>query len=58
MNVLWLIDVINPKYNFKNVNLLGDKGYISKDENYFINKKKINLITYKKKNQKPNIEIN
>jgi hypothetical protein len=48
------LDCINPKYNFNNVTLLGDKGYINKNEIYYVNKKKINLITYKKNNQKPN----
>jgi hypothetical protein len=48
------LDNINLKYNFNEVTLLGDKGYISKNENYYINKKKINLITYKRKNQKKN----
>lgn len=50
------LDCINSKYSFNNVTLLGDKGYINKNENYYINKKKINLITYKKKNQKINNE--
>lgn len=48
------LDCINTKYNFKNITLLGDKGYINKNENYYFNGKKINLITYKKKNQKSN----
>ena len=46
------LDNINLKYNFNEVTLLGDKGYISKNENYYINKKKINLITYKKRIKK------
>lgn len=50
------LDAINKKYNFNNVTLLGDKGYINNKENYYINKKKINLITYKKKNQELNNE--
>ncbi len=50
------LNEINLKYNFKNVNLLGDKGYINSNEKYYLNKKKINMITYKKKNQKANIE--
>lgn len=48
------LDCINTKYNFNNITLLGDKGYINKNENYYFNNKKINLITYKKKNQKSN----
>ena len=48
------LDCINTKYNFKNITLLGDKGYINKNENYYFNGKKIYLITYKKKNQKSN----
>jgi hypothetical protein len=48
------LDCINTKYNFNSVTLLGDKGYINKNENYYINNKKINMVTYKKKNQKLN----
>jgi hypothetical protein len=50
------LDNINLKYDFNEVTLLGDKGYINKNENYYINKKKINLITYKRKNQNKNNE--
>jgi hypothetical protein len=46
------LDCINSKYNFKNVTLLGDKGYIDTDGLYYINKKKVDLVTIKKKNQK------
>jgi hypothetical protein len=52
------LDAINNKYNFNNVILLGDKGYINNKEIYYINKKKVNLVTYKRKNQKPNSEEN
>jgi len=48
------LDIINPKYNFNNVTLLGDKGYIDTYGKYYINNKKINLVTYKRKNQKLN----
>ena len=51
------LDAINSKYNFNEVTLLGDKGYINKNENYYINKQKINLITYKRKNKKKNEDI-
>ena len=47
----------NTIYNFTNLTLLGDKGYISQT-NYKFNNKLINLITYKKKNQVPNTKIN
>ena len=47
------IDKINTIYNFSNLTLLGDKGYISQHE-YKYNNNKINLLTYKKKNQIPN----
>ena len=47
------LNSINPKYNFNNISLLGDKGYIS-NNNYYYKDKKINLITYKKKNQVQN----
>jgi hypothetical protein len=50
------LDNINSKYNFNEVTLLGDKGYVNKNENYYINNKKINLITYKRKNQKMNLD--
>ena len=39
------LDAINNKYNFNNVILLGDKGYINNKEIYYINKKKVNLVT-------------
>ena len=48
------LDKINPKYNFTNVILLGDKGYIDTDSKYYVNKREINLVTYKRKNQKKN----
>ncbi len=46
------LDNINSKYNFNEVTLLGDKGYVDKNENYCFNNKKINSVTYKRKNQK------
>ena len=42
---------INKAYNFKNVSLIGDKGYITKEE-FKYNNKKIDLITSKRSNQK------
>jgi hypothetical protein len=45
------LNKINSVYNFSDLTLLGDKGYISKHE---YNNKKINLLTYKKNNQTPN----
>ena len=42
---------INKAYNFKNVSLIGDKGYITKEE-FKYNNKKIDLITNKISNQK------
>ena len=42
---------INKAYNFKNVSLIGDKGYITKEE-FIYNNKKIDLITSKRSNQK------
>jgi len=50
------LDCINLKYNFNQVTLLADKGYINKNDDYYVNKKKINLITYKRKNQSKNNE--
>jgi len=47
------INKINSVYDFNSVTLLGDKGYISKKE-YKYNNKKVTLLTYKKINQKPN----
>ena len=49
------LDKINKIYNFNQITLMGDKGYISSD-NYYYNNKKIILLTYKKKNQTPNEE--
>jgi hypothetical protein len=45
------LDNINKVYNFKNVSLIGDKGYITKKE-FKYNNKKIELITSKRSNQK------
>ncbi len=42
---------INKAYNFKNVSLIRDKGYITKEE-FKYNNKKIELITSKRSNQK------
>ncbi len=42
---------INKAYNFKNISLIGDKGYITKEE-FKYNNKKIDLITSKRSNQK------
>ena len=42
---------INKIYNFKNVLLMGDKGYITQNE-FTCNNKKIRLLTSKRKNQK------
>jgi hypothetical protein len=39
--------------DFNSVRLLGDKEYISKKE-YKYNNKKVTLLTYKKRKQKPN----
>lgn len=47
------IDKINLIYDFNSIILLGDKGYIS-DNEYKYNNKKVELLTYKKKNQTPN----
>ena len=41
------LNKINTIYNFTNLTLLGDKGYISQT-NYKFNNKLINLLTYKK----------
>lgn len=49
------LDKINKIYNFDNITLMGDKGYIS-NNNYYYNNKEIKLLTYKKKNQKQNKE--
>ena len=51
------LDNINSKYNFNKVSLLGDKGYIDTNCEYYVNNKKIDLITLKKSNQKPNNDI-
>ena len=47
------LNKINTIYNFTNLTLLGDKGYISSNK-YKYNNVDVNLLTYKKKNQVPN----
>jgi uncharacterized protein with von Willebrand factor type A (vWA) domain len=42
------LNKINKIYNFKDITLMGDKGYISKKK-YYYNNKEIELLTYKKK---------
>ena len=49
------LNKINKIYNFSNITLLGDKGYISKKK-YKYNNKEVDLLTCKKKNQKQNDE--
>ena len=49
------LNKINKIYNFSNITLLGDKGYISKKK-YNYNNKEVDLLTCKKKNQKQNDE--
>jgi hypothetical protein len=53
--IQYSLDKINKIYNFDNITLMGDKGYIS-NNNYYYNNKEIKLLTYKKKNQKQNKE--
>jgi hypothetical protein len=43
--------------DINSVRLLGDKWYISKKE-YKYNNKKVTLLTYKKRNKKPNSKNN
>ena len=50
------LDKINKIYNFSDLTLLGDKGYIS-NEKYKYNNNEIKLLTHKKKNQIQNDEI-
>ena len=47
------LDQINKIYDFKEIKLLGDKGYISQNKYMNLNKE-VELITYKRKNQKEN----
>lgn len=50
-----LIDNIKKNKNiklYKNVKIIGDKGYLTKKKQYFVNKVRINIIVPKKKNQK------
>ena len=49
------LDKINKIYNFTDLTILGDKGYIS-NEKYKYNNKEIKLLTHKKKNQIKNDE--
>jgi hypothetical protein len=44
------LNKIDKKYEFNDVTLMGDKGYISQKD-FFINNKKIKLLTCKKRNQ-------
>jgi hypothetical protein len=48
--IKFTIKNINKNYKFK-INLIGDKGYITSDKFYF-KRKKIELLTLKKNNQK------